>query len=77
MDLENFKGSSDEYYRLVFTESEWFLKHCLLGGFTFSIESGKLRVSPANQIDEEMTALIKAHKAGLIKILKSEETYDD
>lgn len=69
MDFESFNGSSDEYYRLVVSEPEWFLNHCKLGGFVFNVEMGKLKVSPANQIDDEMIGLLKTHKIGLIKLL--------
>ena len=43
-----------------------------LGCYTVELRDGMLEVSPAFAIDDEMTDLIKKHKADLIKLLESE-----
>lgn len=60
---------SNVYYGLVKNNPAWFLKHCRFGGFEFSIENGRLAVTPAQAIDDEMAQLIRLHKVELLKIL--------
>ncbi len=43
-----------------------------LGCYTIEVKGSVLEVSPAFSIDDEMTDLIRLHKADLIKILESE-----
>ena len=48
------------------------LEMMYLGCYTVELRDGMLEVSPAFAIDDEMTDLIKKHKADLIKLLESE-----
>lgn len=63
---------SNVYYGLVKNNPAWFIKHCRIGGFEFSIENSRLIVTPAHAIDDEMADLIRNHKAELIKLLQNE-----
>ena len=67
--------SSNDYYKLALAKSEWFLFHCRAGGYKFEIADGRLKVSPAHSIDDEMTDLIRVHKINLIKILEREQAH--
>ena len=69
------KLSPEDYYKLTLTKPDWFLFHCRAGGYQFEIENGRLKVSPAHSIDDEMTDLIRVHKINLIKILEREQAH--
>lgn len=43
-------------------------------GFTLNLDGNTLEVKQARWIDDELEALIKTHKTGLIKLLESEIT---
>ena len=57
------------YYDLVKHDAIHFLIHARAGCYRFEIENGRLKVSPAHSIDDEMADLIRVHKTDLIKIL--------
>lgn len=69
MITSNFQGSPNIYYGLVQNNARWFYAHCLDGGYNFNVVEGKLQVSPAHHIDNEMTELILTHKTELIEIV--------
>jgi len=58
------------YYDNVKSNALVFYHHSLAGGFSFEDKKGRLFISPASAIDEEMSELIKLHKAELIEILQ-------
>jgi len=43
-----------------------------LGFYSIELNNGFIEISPAFSIDNQMTDLIKTHKADLIKLLESE-----
>jgi hypothetical protein len=66
---------AEDYYEKVKSDPYIFYEHCIKGCFEFKVEQGRLFVTPAEWIDEEMNMLIQKHSNVLILIvLKKSET---